>query len=284
MKILVTGGSGFLGRRAAGYFEELGWQVLAPSHGQLDITDASALREWFGRNTPEAVIHTAAVSDTGLCQQKPEWSQRINVDACVNLANVCREYGAKLVVCSSDQVYSGSPAPGPHRENEVLSPNNTYGFQKLLAEQRCLEILPQSVCLRLSWMYARSSFPGHHGHFLSTLKGALEDERKPLTWPVHDRRGLTDTEHVVKHLPQALKLEGGVWNFGSENDSSTYDTVKTVLSELGMESALKRLTPNKAAFAENPRDITMDMTKLKSAGILFPTAKEGLRAALEGDT
>lgn len=283
MKILVTGGSGFLGRRAVGYFEELGWQVLAPSHREMDITEASILREWFGQNTPEAVIHTAAVSDTGLCQREPEWSERINVGGCVNLAKVCREYGTKLVVCSSDQVYSGSPVPGPHQESEVLSPNNIYGRQKLLAEHRCLEILPGTVCLRLSWMYARDHFPGQHGHFLSTLKGALEDESKPLTWPVHDRRGLTDTEHVVKNLPQALKLEGGVWNFGSENDSSTYDTVKTLLSELGIESALARLSPNEEAFAEHPRDISMDMTKLKSAGILFPTTKYGLRSALEGD-
>ena len=281
MRILITGGSGFLGRRAAGYFEELGWQVLTPSHGQLDVTESSTLREWFGKNTPEAVLHTAAVSDTGLCQQKPEWSEHINVEGCVNLAKICREYGAKLVVCSSDQVYSGSPVPGPHRESEFLSPNNIYGCQKLLAEQRCLEILPRTVCLRLSWMYARDNFPGQHGHFLSTLTAALVDKSKPLTWPVHDRRGLTDAEHVIKNLPEALKLEGGVWNFGSENDISTYDTVKTVLEELGMESALARLTPNTEAFAAKPRDISMELTKLKSAGILFPTTRDGLCSALK---
>lgn len=284
MKILITGGSGFLGRRASGYFEALGWQVFTPSHGQLDITEASALREWFCRNMPETVLHTAAVSDTGLCQQKPEWSERINVNGCVNLAEICGEYGAKLVICSSDQVYSGSTGPGPHRETETLSPNHIYGCQKLLAEQRCLEILPQTVCLRLSWMYARDHFSGHHGHFLTTLKEALADDSKPLTWPVYDRRGLTDVEYVVKNLPDALKLEGGVWNFGSANDSSTYDTVKTVLTELGMKGALERLMPNEAAFAEHPRDISMNLTKLNTAGILFPSSKDSLRLALQANT
>ena len=280
MKLLITGGSGFLGRRAVGYFETLGWHVFAPVRNQLNVTEESSLREWFRQNAPEAVIHTAAVSDTGLCQRQPEWSEHINVDSCVNLARICREYGTKLVICSSDQVYSGSTVPGPHRESEVLCPGNVYGSQKLHAEQRCLDILPETVCLRLSWMYAQNDLPGQHSHFLAALKASLADENSVLTWPIHDRRGLTDVEVVIQNLPAALALSGGVWNFGSENDSNTYDTVKNVLEEMGMRSALRRLVPNEESFAENPRDIAMDLSRLNSAGILFPATGEGLKLAL----
>lgn len=280
MRLLITGGSGFLGRRAARFFQSLGVQVLTPSHGELDITDPESLRAWFLENRPEAVVHTAAISDTGLCQKKPEWSEKVNVDGCVCLAENCRDIGAKLLICSSDQVYSGSSLPGPHRESEPVVPNNVYGNQKLRAEQRCLETLPDTVCLRLSWMYSTQSLPGEHGHFLSTLKGALEDEAKPLTWPIHDRRGITDVAAVVRNLPQALKLPGGVYNFGSENDADTYHTVQFVLEKLGMDSALTRLEPNTEAFAENPRDLSMDPEKLRSAGIFFPTTKQGLLDAL----
>lgn len=283
MKLLVTGGSGFLGRRAAAHFQTLGWQVLTPVHGLLDITEEEALRNWFQDHQPDAVIHTAAVSDTGLCQRMPEWSERINVTGCVNLAKVCREFGSRLVMCSSDQVYSGSPLPGPHRESETLAPNTVYGRQKLLAEQQCLELLPETVCLRLSWMYAEKDLPGDHGHFLSTLKAALADESRILTWPVHDRRGLTNVDTVVKNLPAALKLEGGCRNFGSENACSTYDTVRAVLAELGMEKALGRLQPNEDAFSGNPRDITMDLTGLRAAGICFPSTHDGLCMALKGE-
>lgn len=281
MKLLVTGGSGFLGQRTAAYFATLGHRVLIPSHSTLDITDRNSVQNWFRDNQPEAVIHTAAVSDTGLCQKKPDWSERINVDGCVHLAESCREFGAKLVICSSDQVYSGSTLPGPHQENEVLAPNNVYGYQKLRAEQLCLEILPDTVCLRLSWMYSTVSFPGEHGHFLTTLKAALADNDKTLTWPIHDRRGLTDAEAVVKNLPAALKLPGGVWNFGAENQVSTYDTVKELLTRLGMTAALERLQPNKAAFAHNPRDISMDLTRLNAAEITFPATLEGLIRAMK---
>ena len=281
MKLLVTGGTGFLGKRTAAYFRTLGWQVLAPAHDHLDITDPTQVRQWFRENTPDAVIHTAAVSDTGLCQREPEWSERINVTGPVNLAEACREYGAKLVLCSSDQVYSGSPLPGPHRETEALLPNTVYGSQKLRAEKQCLDLLPETVCLRLSWMYSRNTLPGDHGHFLATMKAALSDEAQPLTWPIHDRRGLTDVEDVVRNLPAALELPGGAWNFGCENDSSTYLTVKALLEELGLDSALRRLRPNEATFSQNPRDISMDLNKLHSAGIMFPTTRAALAFALK---
>ena len=280
MKLLVTGGSGFLGRRVAAYFEKLGWQVLTPGHKALDITDANALRAWFRENRPHAVIHTAAVSDTGLCQQKPEWSETINVTGTLSLAACCREVGAKLVICSSDQVYFGSSVSGPHGEEEPLIPANVYGVQKLRAEQGSLEILPDTVCLRLSWMYARDSAPGERPHFLSNLEGAIADATKPLTWPIYDRRGITDAADVVANLPKALELPGGVWNFGSANEDSTYDTVKAVLEAAEKWEALARLTPNREAFARNPRDISMDLTKLNAAGIVFPTTKDALLRAL----
>lgn len=276
MKLLITGGTGFLGRRSAAYLETRNFQVLTPSHEALDITDAAAVRAFFLNNRPEAVIHTAAVSDTGLCQRQPAWSERINVDGCLHLAHSCREFGSKLVICSSDQVYSGSPLPGPHREEEPVTPNNVYGKQKLLAEQRCLEILPDTVCLRLSWMYARESLPEEHGHFLATLKAALNDPQMPLTWPVFDRRGITDVEAVVKNLPLALNLPGGVYNFGSENNANTWETVKTVLTQLDMPAALQRLKPNTEAFADCPRDISMNTEKIQKAGIYFPTTEQSL--------
>ena len=280
MKLLVTGGTGFLGRRTAAFFNKLGWQVFTPGHSDLDITDPDAVMEWFRQNKPTAVIHTAAISDTGLCQQNPEWSETVNVAGCVHLAQACQQTGSRLIICSSDQVYFRSTVPGPHGETETLTPGNVYGSQKLRAEQNCLEILPETVCLRLSWMYARESLPGEHGHFLTTLKAALKDETKILTLPIHDRRGITDVDDVVRNLPKALALSGGIWNFGSGNDRNTYDTVKAVLEKADMGQVLNRLVPNNDAFSDHPRDITMDLTKLYDTGIRFPTTEEALLRAL----
>ena len=115
MKVLVTGGSGFLGRRTAGYLETLGWQVLAPGHGSLDITREEDMMAWFRKNRPEAVIHTAAVSDTGLCQRKPEWSEEINVTGSVNLAGNPKLSWDKVDGAVSYKVYRATSADGEYK-------------------------------------------------------------------------------------------------------------------------------------------------------------------------
>ena len=280
MTILITGSRGFLGRRAATHFDNLGYQVLTPSHIELDITNCHALEQWFHQNQPRSVIHCAAVSDTGACQQDPDGSAVINVSGSEAIARACAEYGAKLVFCSSDQVYAGSPLPGPHKETEHLTPGNVYGRQKLLAEQTCLALWPETVCLRLSWMYSTRFLPGDHGHLLHTLSAARRDSTLPLCWPIHDRRGITDVEAVVCNLPAALSLPGGVYNFGSGNDQDTFHTLQAVFEELKQQNVLDRLSPNQQAFVESPRDIRMDGSLAAAHGIYFPSTRDGLCRAL----
>ena len=96
MEILITGTSGFLGSRAAEYFREQGWQVHAPTHAQLDITDDASVGAWFSQHHPQAVIHCAAVSDTGACQKDPDRTAKINVEGPARLARVCGESGKLL--------------------------------------------------------------------------------------------------------------------------------------------------------------------------------------------
>ena len=280
MKILVTGASGFLGRRAARYFETLGWRVLAPAHSELDITDGEAVLSWMRQHRPDCVLHTAAVSDTGVCQREPERSERINVDGSVHLAAACKETGAKFIFCSSDQVYSGSAFSGPHREDEPLTPNNVYAMQKLSAERLCAEICPDTVSLRLSWMYSTEQFENEHGHFLTALKTAASDTEKRISWPCHDKRGITDTDEVVKNLPAALQLPAGVYNFGAENAYDTHTMLQNVFSCMQREDLLSRLSPNTEAFSASPRDIRMNTERAAAFGIHFKTTADGLQAAL----
>lgn len=277
MKLLITGGSGFLGRRAASYFSALGYSVLTPSHTELDITDQKNVDRWFQMHSPMAVIHCAAVSDTGLCQRKPEWSHRINVNGTIHLAQACARIGTKFVFCSSDQVYHASSLPGPHKESEDLMPETVYARQKLLAEQLISDTCSHAVSLRLSWMYSTRFLPDEHGHLLTALQDTLQNEFAPIVRSVRDFRGITDVDRVVENLPSALDLPAGVYNFGSENELDTYHTLVTVFETLGLQSALDRLTPDDTLL---PRNIRMDGSLAASHGITFPSTVDGLCNAL----
>lgn len=259
-KMLITGASGFLGSRAAKYFSE-GYEVYTPTHSQMDITQEKNVRDYMESVRPDFVIHCAAMSDTGQCRAEPELSWKRNVDGSVNVAKAAGAAGAKCILCSSDQVY-------------FATPDNLYAKEKLTAEQEGLKVNPDCVFLRLSWMYDPVALEvSGHRDFFSNLLPKLNTQ-EILSFPVFDRRGITDVQEVVKNLEKALSLPGGVYDFGSPNDKSMYETVAELFTGLGLPP--ERVTENRQAFADNPRDITMDQKRINDVGIFFSDTTEAL--------
>lgn len=272
-RVLITGASGFLGRRIAEFYSGK-YEVCAPAHGDMDITRRESVRKVFHDYKPHFVVHTAALSDVGMCEKEPEKSWAVNVDGSRNIAYASAELHAKCVICSSDQIYFGSRLPGPHKEDESVSPVNVYGREKKKAEEECLGQNPECVLLRLSWMYdseTRSEY--EHGDFFRTLVSGL-GTGEALAYPVNDVRGITDVKEVVRNIEKSCELCGGVYNFGSPNDSNTYETVLAMFTELGWDAG--RLRRNEEAFADNPRNISMCMKKLNDCGIAFSSTLDGL--------
>lgn len=279
-KLVITGASGFLGSRTARYFENR-YEVLAPSHKELDLCQEEAIQSYMEKERPDYVFHCAAVSDTGRCQQEPEETQRLNVTAVGYLAKACNRVGAKLIFCSSDQIYFGAPGREAHREEDAVSPVNVYGRQKLEAEQLCMEWCPEAVCLRLSWMYDEKVRPGEHGNFLTTLLQAVK-QGEHICYPVYDYRGLTDVKLVVRELEKTFSLPGGIYNYGSNNDCSTYETVQRVMENCGF--SLELLQKNETAFVQAPRNLCMNGEKAKRYGISFPDTLERLIQVIKNRT
>ena len=272
-RMLITGASGFLGRRAAAFFGPQ-YQVLTPAHRELDVTDGASVARYMREHRPDYVLHCAAISDTGRCQREPELAQEVNVDSCVHLAKAAAETGSRCLFCSSDQVYFGSRELWAHREDEVLSPANEYGWGKLEAERRVLEVNSDSVLLRLSWMYDSVSLsPTEHGDFLRTLLAHL-DRNEPISLPIYDRRGITPVNEVVRNLERTLSLPGGVWNFGADNRFPTYDLLVRVFHRLGLNTGL--LLPNEEAFADAPRNLCMDPRRAEQRGVFFSHTEDAL--------
>ena len=128
-KILISGSSGFVGSRVLHQWQGRAELITFP-HGSLAAADESAIRRFVETVQPDVILHLAALSDTGYCQQHPEESQRANVELPIWMAKAAQDTGAKLISFSSDQVYAGVTQPGPLPETLPLSPANTYGRHK----------------------------------------------------------------------------------------------------------------------------------------------------------
>lgn len=271
-KMLITGASGFLGSHVAQYYKDK-YEVLTPSHSEIDIADESSVMTYFKDNRPDVVIHCAAISDVGRCEREPEFSWSINVVGTENVVKAAKEVSAKCVCCSSDQVYFGSAETAAHKENEAIDPANVYGKEKAYAEESCLAIDADSVHLRLSWMYDAKD--EKRMDFIKQLRACL-CERKETVFSSKDKRGITDVWEVVRNIELALGLPGGIYNFGSPNDKSTYEMVMDICKSLGADSSYVREMEN-----ANFRNLTMAQEKLNRQGIFFQETEKGVLSCLK---
>ena len=266
-RMLITGATGFLGSRVAQFYKAK-YEVLTPSHGEMDIADEESVLCYFKENRPDYVIHCAAISDVGRCEREPDFSWSINVVGTENVVKAAKEISAKCVCCSSDQVYFGSAEIEAHKEEEVIEPANVYGKEKFYAENSCLTIDENSVHLRLSWMYDAED--KKRMDFIKQLRACLY-ERKETVFSAKDKRGITDVWEVVKNIELALELPGGIYNFGSPNNKSTYEMVMDICESLDGEATYIREMEN-----ANFRNLTMDQEKVKAFGIVFSDTKDGV--------
>lgn len=271
--ILVTGASGFLGSRICQHFSDK-YKVIAPTHKEMELRELESVMSVFNKEIPDIVIHCGAISDVRKCDENSNVAYSINVSGTANIAKACAKHQSKLIFCSSDQIYFGCDSLAAHYEYEKTNPINNYGKQKLEAERICLDYCKDAVALRLSWMYDYQQLStNEHENFFSNLMKALS-QNKTISYPIYDYRGITYVQNVLNNIEKVFVLPGGIYNFGSENELNTYETIKKFINELGLDE--KIIVTNEQAFAEKHRNIRMCIDKIKEYGILFPSTSDGL--------
>lgn len=276
MKILVTGARGFVGARL---MKELEGAIVAPS---IQGMNEEQIKRIVEESKADVIIHTAAISDVGICEKNPEDSYHANVLLPVYLANASN--GRKLICFSSDQVYRGCESDGPYREDEA-KPANIYGAHKLEMEQRVLDRQPDSVMLRAEWMY---DYISPRGNYLLNVLNAKET----LTFG-HQYRGITYLREVCENMERIIKMQekelqrkdkmssgqnsvwqlpGGIYNFGSETTQSMYEITKEFL----------RITGSKQQVQEGSaaHNLWMDCGKAAEHGVVFSDVMDGLKRCL----
>ena len=257
MKILVTGPRGFVGARIMAALPNA---IPAPSQR---TADEDTVKRLIDEAAPDVVIHTAAMSDIPTCEKNPEESYRANVELPVWLAKT----GIKCVLFSTDQVYSGCGSDGPYTE-ETADPANLYAQHKLEMEQRTLEINPDTVLLRATWMYDMPMYGiMNRGNFLVNMLRGGE-----LAFSSAQHRAVTYVREVAQHILNAAALPGGVYNYGSENDLTMLETAEWLKKELSLPVHLHDAGPR--------HHLWMDCGKLKQADICFHSTIDGLKQCI----
>jgi len=150
MKLLVTGGAGYIGSATAQLLLEEGHEVVVldnlytghreavpdgAAFVEADLLDVAKVREVFRTHRPEGVLHFAALSLVGESMQDPGKYFYTNVTGAVNLLEAMREAGTRLIIFSSTAAVYGSPEKMPIAETTPTVPTNPYGESKLMIEK-----------------------------------------------------------------------------------------------------------------------------------------------------
>lgn len=177
MKLMVTGGAGFIGSHVCDLLTAHGDEVQIvdnfttgrrenlATHGRIpeyfrggDILNWGQLESAFDKYQPDTVIHLAAQPAISTSIERPWYDMDVNVLGTRNVIRACKEFGVERVVFSSTSaVYAHSDFN--HMEDSLLKPDSPYGISKLTAEMYIRYMLPASVILRFGNVYGPRQVP-----------------------------------------------------------------------------------------------------------------------------
>ena len=242
MRILVTGGAGFVGKNLIPRLRQGNHevQIFDALSAQQDIRNYEDVVQVF-RFQPQVVFHLAAQTEVNKSILDPLFDFQVNALGTLHVLRCAKEVGAKVIYASTAAVY-GDPQYLPIDENHRLQPKSPYGFSKLTGERYCLLYsqlydLPVTV-LRISSVY------GPHGHGVVNKFLAQNAARKPITifGDGTQTRDFIYIEDVVNALLKSIKTDG-VFNVGTGRATSINELVHNVEKITGNKGVITHKEP-----------------------------------------
>lgn len=183
--ILVTGSNGLTGQKITErVLTTKDFNLIATSKGEnrfpvkegyiyaeMDILNPANVAEVVAKYKPDAIIHTAAMTNVDTCESQKELARELNVGAVETLIQVCKQFDIQLVHLSTDFIFDG--ANGPYDELAPPSPLSYYGQTKLDAENAIIAAAGKWAILRTIIVYGIVSDMSR-SNIVLWAKGALE--------------------------------------------------------------------------------------------------------------
>ncbi len=266
MRVLVTGGAGFIGSHltdallargddvavvddlSSGRVARLDPQVAVH---KLSVTDAPALNTLVRSLQPELICHLAAQIDVVASVATPAMDAQVNVVGMVNLLEAARLADARVVFASSGGALYGRDAPIPSREDVLPLPESPYGIAKYCAEQYIglynrLHRTRHSV-LRLANVYGPRQDPaGDAGVITIFCNSALMGQAPTIYGDGTQTRDYVYVGDTVRaFLAAADSGRPGTWNIGSSAEVSVLDLV-TIIAGIAGHPVEPRFDPPRA--------------------------------------
>lgn len=247
--ILVTGSNGLLGQKITENIRSSQhYHLIATSRGadrfphqegyryvSMDILDPENVRAVIEEYRPDAIIHTAAMTNVDTCQAEQKMAYALNVEAVKTLIACCEAYQVQLIHLSTDFIFDG--AAGPYDEQASPNPLSYYGQTKLAAE----ELVKQAAC---PWVIIRTILvygivgDMSRSNIVLWAKGALE-KGQPLNVVNDQWRMPTLAEDLAEACLLAVEKEAqGIYHISGKDMMSIVELVRNVAAYWNLNDSL----------------------------------------------
>lgn len=296
-RILITGGSGFVGSNLARVFAESGAAVLAPSRQELDMTDRRSVRRAVSAARPDVIVHAAIWNEHGGLLDDRHRAWDAFVTATRNVVDAANGRDAHLVLVSSDWVFDGTQ--GPASEDTPPNPVNAYGFLKAASELIVHERAERGTIARTGAVQgihrARARMPraqdAGFGYFVATLVEALQQGQPFVVWEGPELNELatpTLATHAAELILRAVETGTlGILHCVGGEHASRIDLALRAAWAFELDGTLIETGPAPDAVLAGgpyPRDTRLDArATAKRLGVTLPdldTSLARLRAEL----
>ena len=148
IKILLTGGSGTLGKELLKIYNKEEYLFFSPTSLELNITDYNICTKWFDDNKIDIIIHAAAYTNVKESEEKYIKSIETNIIGTCNMVKCAEKHNIKLIYISTDYVFDGEK--GNYKISDPINPLTKYAMSKAAGEL-AVRMYPNSLVIRTSF-------------------------------------------------------------------------------------------------------------------------------------
>ncbi len=293
MRILITGGTGLLGKALIENRSDndqivatyLGNYTMDDYEGikylQLDIRDLEGGIRIFRDFKPDVVIHTASIGSPDYAEQHREETKDVNTIGTQKIMSICEQFGAKFIYISSNGIYDGERAP--YSEESNPEPINYYGEVKLQAETVTKHAKIQHAIVRPILMYGWNH-PFERSNIVTQAIAKLQKGEAMYAYDDVYTNPLFNYSCATAIWAIIERKKYDVFNIAGAECVSIYQLIRKVAEVFNLDGNL--IKPVQQGFfhelVKRPRDTSFKTEKMeKELGLKPLSLEEGLRLMKE---